>query len=487
MPRHDINTQFFPPLDRPVITVSVVWSGASADDIQNNVLALIEPEVRFVDGVSKMTARALEGSGSVSLEFEDGADMQQALSDIETAVNGLTTLPVDSERPVVTRQRFFDSVATMALVGPASEEVKRIWAKRIRDELVALGIDKVTFTGLRPAELQIELSRQDLNRLSMTIGDVSSAIEANARDVPSGLVSGMIERQVRALSDAHTVRALGDMEVRSFGTGEKVLLGDVAEIRNGFDENAERGLSGGDTAIQMRIERAPTADTLKTNALLVDYLEELYPQLPESLSITTYNLAANTLYQRIMLLVENGLTGLAIVVMVLFIFLNGRIAFWVAVGIPVAVLATIAIMMLFGQTINMISLFALIMMLGVIVDDSIVVGEHTYTRLQMGDDPVTAANNGVSTMLMPVSAAMITTLASFGPILLIRDVIGSGDECVADRGCRCSHCQPDRMFLHPANSSCPCLRQTKAGVGPIGVVYAGLILAARSRFFSRSA
>ncbi len=419
-----INTQFFPPVERPNINISVVWSGASAEDIERNILAIIEPEVRFSEGLDEMTSTAREGSGSIRLEFEEGTDMQQALSEVDAAVKGINTLPIDAETPTVSKSSFFDRIASLSVGGTASEAVKRDWAKRIRDDLIARGIDKVEFTALREPELQVTVPERELRRLGLTISDVSQAVTQNSQDLPSGSVDGALERQLRSLADAETPETIGKVEVLSFSSGEKVLIRDIAQVRNGFDDDATRGFAGGNVAIEIDVRRASSADTLRTARILNDYLEEIQPRLPENIEINSYEVAADALYERIMLLVKNGLGGLALVVVILFIFLNSRIAFWVAAGIPVALLATVGFMFISGQSINMISLFGLIMMLGIIVDDAIVVGEHTNTRLEMGDSPMVAAENGVKMMLTPVTAAMTTTLAAFAPILLITDTIG---------------------------------------------------------------
>lgn len=420
-----INTQFFPKVEVPVITVAVTWSGASAEDVEANILEIIEPELRFLDGVDRVTSRAREGIASIGVEYVSDADMSEALRDVETAVKAITTLPEDAEAPTVRQAaRGFDRVARLAVTGPVSEKALRFYAKKIRDDLIERGIDKTIFTGLRARELQIDIPERELRRLNLTVGEVSQLVAANSRDLPSGNMEGAVEKQLRTLADADDPRQLGALEVKSFATGEKVLLRDIATIRDDYQDGQPRGFVGENRAVQIEIQRADSADTLKTNAILSQYLAEIEGTLPAGLEVKVYDVRADALTERIMLLVTNGLGGLLLVVGVLFIFLNARIAFWVAAGIPVAMLATIGIMYLLGQSINMISLFGLIMMLGIIVDDAIVVGEHTATRFEAGDEPYTAAENGAGRMLMPVSAAMITTMAAFGPIALIQGGIG---------------------------------------------------------------
>ena len=419
-----INTQFFPTIEIKVIRVIYAWTGASAEDVESNILQIVEPEVRYLDGVEKITSSAREGSGTIVLEYDASTDMQKAQGDLETAVKAVTNLPDDVESPTFVRAAFFDRVARLAITGDVPEAALRIYAKKIRDDLIERGIDKVSFVGLRDAELKADIPERELRRLGLTISDISRKIESNSRDLPSGQVKGNVEKQLRALANAESVKSLGNIEIKSFASGEKVRLRDVARLSRGFDEDQPQGYSAGDKAIQITIERAETADTLATAKIFEDYLKEVQDTLPPGITLKKYDVRANALVERIMLLVRNGLGGLVLVVGILFIFLNARIAFWVAVGIPTALLATIGLMYVSGQSINMVSLFGLIMMLGVIVDDAIVVGEHTATRYNDGDAPFDAAEMGAGRMLVPVVAAMVTTIAAFAPILVIGGVIG---------------------------------------------------------------
>lgn len=419
-----INTQFFPTVERQEIRVSVAWSGASAEDVERNILQIIEPEVRFIDGVDNMISYAREGAGSISLEFLPDSDIQQALSDVDTAVKAVTNLPDGAEEPEISKASFFDRVARLSLSGDVPESTLRIHAKKIRDDLIERGIDKISFVGMRDEELQVKISERELRRLGLSISDVSAVIAGNSRDTPSGQLKGDVEKQIRALADIENPDSLKDIEIRSFSTGEKVLLGDIATIERGYEDGQSRGLSGGKPAIQITVERALSADTLKTARILDQYLSEIENVMPPGITLKKYEVRADSLVERISLLFWNGVFGLVLVVAILFIFLNARIAFWVAAGIPVAMFATLGFMLLMGQTINMITLFAMIMMLGIIVDDAIVVGEHTASRFEAGDGPYEAAENGAGRMLTPVMAAMITTIAAFAPMLLIGDIIG---------------------------------------------------------------
>ncbi|MHA1523411.1 MAG: efflux RND transporter permease subunit [Alphaproteobacteria bacterium] len=419
-----LNTQFFPSFDIPNISVSVVWSGASAQDVEENILKVLEPELRFLDGLEELSSTAREGIASINLEFKSRADMQKALSDVESAVSGVSTLPLDAERPAVTRITYYEGVARLALSGPFSESALATYAKTIRDGLLEAGIDKVSLNGARAEELWIEVEDRDLRRLNLTLEGIADRVDAATSDRPSGRLEGANDRQVRSLGTEETVTALGSVEIMAKSSGERVLLKDFAKISVNFDRDAADGLQNGKRAIELSVQRTATADTLKTARILDAYLAKVLPTLPPTLKVLKYNVRASRLNDRISLLVRNGLGGLVLVLLVLFVFLNARIAVWVAAGIPVAMLATLALMWATGQSINMVSLFALILTLGIIVDDAIVVGEHAATRMARGETPGQAAERAATRMLVPVMAATLTTQAAFFPILMMSGLIG---------------------------------------------------------------
>ncbi|MEL7542901.1 MAG: efflux RND transporter permease subunit [Pseudomonadota bacterium] len=419
-----LNTQFFPTIEIPVITVSVAWSGASAEDVEKNIIDSIEPEVRFLDDVDDVTSIAREGVATLTLEYASDANMQKAQSDVEQVVARITTLPEDAEDPVISRVPFRDRVGRILIFGPLPEATIKRYAKQIRDGLLNVGIDKVTMTGARSEEILVEASESDLRRYNLSVTDIANRIRENTRDIPSGTLEGAVDIQLRTLSERQTAAELASIEVRASNTGEKVFLRDVARLQDRFDEDENIGMRQGVRAIELNVQRALTADTLKTMTAMQNYIAEIRPTLPPNLKIEVFDVRGKFVQQRLGILVKNGLQGLAIVLVVLFIFLDWRIAFWTAVGIPVAFLATLAVMYASGQSINMISMFALIMMLGIIVDDAIVVGEHTATLQQQGYPPNVAAEMGGSRMLKPVVAAMLTTAAAFFPIALISGRIG---------------------------------------------------------------
>ena len=419
-----INVQFFPSVQVPVINVTVHWPGASAEDVEKNILDSLEPELRFLDDVEEVNSFAREGVGVISLDFYANADMQKAQADVEQAITGVTTLPEDSEEPIIKRITFYENVAKLAISGPFSEETIKAYAKKIRDGFLDNGIDRVTLSGVRDEEIWIEIKEEELRRLNLSLSAIAARIREETRDLPSGTVEGGLEIQLRALAERRTPEELAKIEIVSLASGEKIYLKDIATIKTQFDKDGKTGIIGGNRAIELSIKRAISSNTLETMERFYAYVEKIKPTLPPSLKLDVFDVRGEYVKQRLGILIENGLQGLVLVLIVLFVFLNWRIAFWVAAGIPVALMATILVMWFSGQTINMVSMFALIMMIGIIVDDAIVVAEDTATRQSMGISPIYAAEQGALRMLKPVSAATLTTMAAFFPIFLIQGRLG---------------------------------------------------------------
>ena len=419
-----MNTQFFPDFGIDVVTVEVAWTGASADDVDLAVVQAIESEVRFLDEVKRVRSTAREGSASIVVEFETGADMQAGLSNVDAAVARVTTLPEDSETPRVARVVRYDTIARVALSGPYAESGLRAFAKRIRDEMIAAGVDRVTLAGVRDPEIWVEAAPHRLRALDITLQDMASAIARSSQDTPSGEAGGGA-RQIRSLGLANTAGEIGRIEVKSSDRGGGVRIADVARVHETFDENQVTALRYGEPAVELIVQRATTADSLATARILDDYLETLRPTLPPKLRMEVYGVESDLVEERIWLLVKNGLGGLVIVVAVLFMFLNARVAFWVGIGIPASLMAALAGMWLSGQSVNMISLFGLILVLGIVVDDAIVVGEHAEALKRRGLSALEAAETGARRMAAPVFSSTLTTIAAFLPLFVIGDIIGA--------------------------------------------------------------
>lgn len=437
-----LNRQFFPDLQVPVVTVSINWPGASAVDITKNILSVFEPKLRFIDSVEKVRSYAKEGVASISMEFEAHSDMQKAQSDIEQAIASITNLPDSAEPPKIKRATIFEHVARISVTGPFTERVLKSYAKTIRDGLLASGIDKVDMRGTRNEEIHINISEADLRRLNINLEEIASRIDNNTKDLPAGTLKGDNERQLLSKADREIPEEISGIEIKPLATGHKVYLKDISSINTAFErdgmigwfndiqtisQNCKQISSGsvcGIQAIELEVKRSLTADTLKTMKVMEEYIIQAKQQLPKSLRIHVYDVTGKYVEDRLYILLKNGLQGLVLVLIALFIFLNFRVALWTAAGIPVAIFATLGVMWVTGQSLNMVSMFALIMMLGIIVDDAIVVGEHTASLEEGGIPRTVAAELGAVRMFTPVSAAILTTAAAFLPIFFITGAIG---------------------------------------------------------------
>ena len=420
-----LNTQFFPDFGIDMVSIKVVWPGASADDVEANIVTAIEPEVRYLSNVDKVTSFAVEGVATILVEFNAGSDMQAGRADVVSAVAQVTTLPMGSESPNIRRVARYDTISRIALSGPFSESALKAIAKRIREGLLARGIDQVLMFGARDEEIWVDMTPGTLRRLDLSLEEIAARIAKRSQDLPSGNIEGQVEKQIRSLGLETTAQGLGEMEIRALPNGEKLRLRDVARVREAFEADAPEGRLATDRAIELHVKRAVSADALNISETVESYLAELRQTLPPTLHLKHYDVQAGLIRERITILLKNGLGGLALVLIILFMFLNLRVAIWVAAGIPVALLATMGVMLLSGQSINMVSLFALIMTLGIIVDDAIVVGEHSASRRRRGMSAQQAAEEGALRMLAPVVASSLTTIAAFLPLILISGIIGT--------------------------------------------------------------
>lgn len=420
----NLNTQFFPDFGIDVISVEVEWPGASAEDVDASIVQAVEPEVRFLDGIKRVISSSVEGRATVFIEFHPGSDMQAALSDVETAVGQVTTLPEDSERPEIRRLVRYDTISRLVVSGPYPETALKALAKRIRDDLLERGIQKVDLFGARDEEIWVEVEPEALLRLDLKLADIARRINETSQDLPSGTTRGAAERQIRSLGLKKEAQDIGHIEIKALKGGEKVYLRDIAEVSERFDEDGNTARRFREPAIELHVRRALGADALKQAAIVNDYLEDFPLVLPPNVRVEQYDIAANLIQSRIDLLLRNGLSGLVLVVLVLFIFLNARVAFWVAAGIPVSVFATFAVMLASGQSINMLSLFGIIMAIGIVVDEAIVVGEHAEARRRAGVEALAAAESGARRMAAPVLSSALTTIAAFTPLLVISGIIG---------------------------------------------------------------
>jgi multidrug efflux pump subunit AcrB len=418
-----LNVQFFPSFNLDVVNVRVEWRGAAAEDVEEGLTTPLEQKLKSVSGVKNLTSTSSQGVSSISIEFKEGTDPISAVDEVKQAVDQFRNLPQDAEPPEVSRVIRYESIARVLLIGDDLSELRGL-VRQFEQELLGRGIDKVDLLGLPDEEVAITIAGNELERLGLTLDQVATRIGQTNRDLPAGKVGeGEVQREVRGVNLRRDARDYQDLPLVT-EAGSRIELGQVARIERGPRDNSLFLEVNGKPTVELLLKRAEQGNSLTAAKILNAWLEDTRPKLPPTVQLEVYDEQWSLIEDRIGLLVSNGAMGLVIVVLILLLFLNGRVTAWVALGIPTAFLATLAVVWLVGGSINMISLFALIMALGVIVDDAIVVGEDAYAHHKMGEDPIFASEGGARRMFWPVIASSLTTVAAFLPLMLVSGPMG---------------------------------------------------------------
>ncbi len=419
-----LRTQFFPDIVISRITVSVEWPGAGAEDVDRGIIQVLEPALLSVDGVRSSSAVSREGSGVISLEFEPEWDMGRGEDEVKAAIDAVHTLPEDAEPPQVRREAWRDRVTDVVITGPVAVEQLARFADEFTSRLFARGVTRATIRGVAAPRIVIEVPGERLIAHDITMAGIAAAVAGEAAADPAGEVSGA-DARVRTGVARRTAREVAAIVISTNPDGTPLTIGDVAQVRVEGPDRERAYFVGSDPAVSLRIDRTAGGDAIAIQKTVEEVAAELERILPPEVQITLIRTRAEAISARLRMLLKNGLTGLVLVLGLLFLFLNARTAFWVAVGIPVSVLTALALMYAAGLTINMISLFALIITLGMVVDDAIVVGEHADFRARvLGEPPVIAAENAARRMAAPVFSATLTTVIAFFTLVAVGGSMG---------------------------------------------------------------
>ncbi|WP_108813700.1 efflux RND transporter permease subunit [Loktanella sp. Alg231-35] len=414
----NMRAQFFPDIVVDDLTVSVTWDGAGAEDVDAAVVQVLEPVLLGVEGVTSSTSTSREGRASIRLEFDPGYDIDRAAEDVQLAVDSTSNLPVDADDPSVRRGGWSDRVTDVVVTGPVGVDQLGRFADELSTRLFAAGVTQVFVQGVAAPSTIVEVPSLSLIQHDIGLSDIAARIAEEAETDPAGDVSG--SARVRTGVAKRSAEDIGAIVLRSNPDGSTLTIADVATVRVEGADRERAYFVNDDPAIKLRVNRSAQGDAIGMQETVEKVAAELTATLPDGVSIALTNGRAELIAGRLNILLDNGLTGLMLVLALLFLFLNARTAFWVAFGIPAAMLAAIALMYAVGITINMISLFALIITLGIVVDDAIVVGEHADFRVrQYGEDPKTAAENAARRMFSPVLSATLTTIIAFFGLVVI--------------------------------------------------------------------
>lgn len=420
-----LHTQFLPTFGIDFINVAVAWRGASPEDVEEAIVDVLEDRFRSLDNVKNITSTSREGMGMIWIEMNEGTEKGPALDQVQQEIKQIRNLPDSAEEPQIRFLEHKEMIGRVVLSGPVTLAELRPLANRFERELLDAGIAQVDVFGLPTEEVAIQIPQSTLYELDLTLEEAAQLIAAGSQDLPAGAI-GRAEsaRQLRATEKRRTELGFANLPLLSDAEGRLITVGDIATIERREEHGSILMWHEGNPAVELVLQRQKDQDALSMAKTMLDWFAIAEHQLPDNLHLQLYDQQWQPLQERINLLLKNGAGGLLLIVLILFLFLNGRVAFWVTVGIPVSFSATLAVLYAAGGTIDMISLFAMIMALGIIVDDAIVVGEDSLTHYQNGEDSLQAAEGGARRMFWPVMSSSMTTVAAFMPLMLIGDYIG---------------------------------------------------------------
>ncbi len=418
--------EVFPDFSLDIVNIGVPYPGASPAEVEQGITLAVEEAVRGVEGIQRVTSSSAEGGAVVSGELILGADPDRVLADVKSAVDRVTTLPLDAEEPTVALASRKREVISIVLSGDHPLRALHDLAESARAELLTRpGVTQVELQGVPPVEIAIEVPRERLLAYGLTLDDIARQIQLASLELPGGAVEsegGQI--LVRVADRRRTAAEFAGIVVRGTERGAQVRLGDIATITDGYADTKQSSYFRGKPAVRLTAYRVGTETPIGVAEVMRAYADELDGRLPDTVEVDVWRDDSELLAGRIDLLMRNAQSGLILVALCLALFLDLRLAFWVAAGIPTSVLAAFLVGPYFGLSINMVSLFAFIITLGIVVDDAIVVSENFWEKVERGVPRVRAAIEGAQEMLVPVTFSVLTTVAAFAPILFIPGVTG---------------------------------------------------------------
>ncbi|MDP6376382.1 MAG: efflux RND transporter permease subunit [Pseudomonadales bacterium] len=416
--------KIFPDVDIKLITISVLHLGAAPEEVEEGVCIRIEEELEGVEDVKEIRSNAVEGSCSVQVELYEDADEARALDDVKNRVDSIDTFPEETEKPIITLVTQRRSVMDIALTGPEDERALKQLGQRVRDEIAALPeVTHVELSNTRPYEISIEVSEASLRRYGLSFDQVADALRSASLDLPGGSIKADGgEVLLRTKGQAYWGPEFENLLIMSRPDGARVYLRDVAQVVDGFEDTDQKMWFDGQPTALVRVSRVGSQDILEITAALNAYVERAETTLPEGARLTVWSDNSVMLRDRLDVLITSARQGFLMVLILLTLFLRPRLSFWVSIGVPVAFMGGLFLASILGMSINAISLFGFLLVLGILVDDAVVVGEKVYTLQQeappTAEGMLNAAVRGTKHVSVPVIFGVLTTATTFSPLLL---------------------------------------------------------------------
>ncbi|MFC4699233.1 efflux RND transporter permease subunit [Glaciecola siphonariae] len=423
-----VQKKIFPQFIINQVIVQVPYLGAAPQEVEEGVILKIEEAVKNLEGIKKITSTAREGLGTVSIEVEDGYDVQNMLDEVKVQVDAIPTFPANTEKPVVYRVKVPQDVLWVSVYGTVSERSLKEITKDMRDDIANLpGVSDVSVFGARDYEVSVEISENDLQAYNLTFDEVVRAIRATSIDIPGGSIkSENGDILLRAKGQAYTAYEFASIPLINRQDGTRLLLGDIASINDGFIEDNQFALFDGKPAMSIRVRAVGDQNALEISKQVNRYLDEQRDILPPNVSADSWGDSSFYLADRLNMMLSNMFFGALLVFLVLSLFLKIKLAFWVIVGLPVCFLGTLMLMPIqyIDVSINLLSLFGFILVLGIVVDDAIIMGESAYSEMDKHGHSMDNIIRGVKRVAMPATFGVLTTIAAFSPMLMVSGTFG---------------------------------------------------------------
>ncbi|WP_417831846.1 efflux RND transporter permease subunit [Terasakiella sp.] len=421
-----IPLEVFPSFETHVVSVRVSLPGATPQDVEKSVTIRIEEAVQDLQGIDQIRSTSGEGSAVVYIDIDDNYDPQTLLADIKSRVDAVNTFPGDAERPVISLAQHTHDVITVTLASDYDEHETREYAQNLRDEMLRLdGVTQLELDGIRNYEITINVSQNSLRQYGLTLSDISSAIGKSSIDISSGnlrTLGGDI--LLRSSGQAYRKNDFAKIAIKTNKDGSKLLLEDIAQINDGFEETPVRTRFNGKNAVFIEVYRIGDQSAIDVADKIKNFIKDRQATLPQGYELSYWDDDSAIVKNRISTLTNSALQGGILVLALLTLFLRPAIAFWVFIGIPISFMGAFLLMPVFGVTLNILSLFGFILVLGIVVDDAIVTGENIYTHLNRAESGEDAVINGTLEVAKPVTFGVLTTVAAFLPLAFIEGMRG---------------------------------------------------------------
>ncbi len=449
-----IRQEVFPSIELDIITVSVAYPGASPKEIEDAICIRIEQALRGIQGAKRIRSSASEGRGTVIVELLAGEDGERRLNDIRGRVDGIDSFPESAKTPVVRQGEFRFQVLDIAVSGHVDEFTLKRIGQQTRDEIAGLpGVTDAELIATRPYEVSIELSDESLRRYGLTFDEVARAVSRSSLNLPGGtLRTASGEILLRTRGQAYNGEEFAAIPLIARADGTHLTLGDVATVVDGFRESDQRTLFDEEPAVIVQVYRVGEQSALEISRQVKAYLEHAQLSLPQGVSLTLAQDDSRFLRSRLDTLTGNAQTGFALVLFVLALFLRLRLAFWVSLGVPISFLGALWMLPSMDISINLISLVGFIVVLGIVVDDAIIVGENIHSSQSSKRSRLDAAIAGARGVATPVTFGVLTTATAFAPMLFVPGPMGRIARVIPIIVCACLFFSlVESLFVLPAH------------------------------------